>query len=378
VWSAEAVFLCALHLLGRSEQSFPPVRFVETVPAGVSPSAQAFVQPPDTHIVLVTSSWAFVSAQGTKERCGDLQAIREIAGVLVHEECHVRHGADEERAYNAQLMALLFVGVRPDSPLYGRVMRAKQAVVAQKRLERDIGRKRHTLGYSGRTHQRGASDMKTIGLIGAGHIGSQLARLAVGHGYKVVLSNSRAPESLAGLVVELGPNARAATPVEAAAAGDIVVVTIPLKNIKAVPVAPLAGKIVIDTNNYYPQRDGHIPELDNESTTTAELLQAHLPASKVVKAFNHIYAAELTTHGQPAGTKNRRALVIAGNDAQAKAAVAQLIDEFGFDTVDAGPLREGWRIQRDTPGYGPRRTAEELRRDLASARRYAEMTAQKS
>ena len=80
------------------------------------------------------------------------------------------------------------------------------------------------------------------------------------------------------------------------------VVTVPLKNYRSVPVEPLAGKIVIDTNNYYPQRDGHIPELDNESTTTAELLQAHLPTSKVVKAFNHIYAAELTTDGQPAGT----------------------------------------------------------------------------
>ena len=88
----------------------------------------------------------------------------------------------------------------------------------------------------------------------------------------------------------------------------------PLKNYRDVPVEPLAGKIVIDTNNYYPQRDGQIPELDNESTTTSELLQAHLPASKVVKAFNHIYAAELTTDGQPAGTKNRRALVIAGDD----------------------------------------------------------------
>ena len=129
---------------------------------------------------------------------------------------------------------------------------------------------------------------------------------------------------------------------------------------------------VSSSNNYYPQRDGHIAELDNESTTTAELLQAHLPTSKVVKAFNHIYAAELTTHGQTAGSKNRRALVIAGDDADAKAVVTNLLDEFGFDTVDAGPLREGWRIQRDTPGYGPRRTAEELRKDLASAKRYAE------
>jgi predicted dinucleotide-binding enzyme len=213
--------------------------------------------------------------------------------------------------------------------------------------------------------------MKTLGLIGAGHIGSQLARLAVAKGYNVVLSNSRDPETLRPLVDELGSRARAATPAEAAAAGDMVVVTIPLKAIGTVPVAPLAGKIVIDTNNYYPQRDGHIAELDNEKATTSELLQRHLPSSKVVKAFNHIYAAELTTHGQPKGTPNRRALAIAGNDPKANAEVAQLIDEFGFDVVDMGPLSESWRIQRDTPGYGPRRTADELRRDLAAARRPA-------
>ena len=214
--------------------------------------------------------------------------------------------------------------------------------------------------------------MQTIGLIGAGHIGSQLARLAVANGDHVVLSNSRGPETLAPLVAELGPNARAATPAEAAKAGDIVVVTIPLKNIQSVPVDPLKGKVVIDTNNYYPQRDGQIRELDHESTTTAELLQRHLPTSKVVKAFNHLYAAQLTTDGRPAGTKNRRALAIAGDDADAKAVVTRLIDQFGFDVVDAGPLREGWRFQRDTPAYGPRRTAEELRTDLAAAKRYAE------
>jgi 8-hydroxy-5-deazaflavin:NADPH oxidoreductase len=215
--------------------------------------------------------------------------------------------------------------------------------------------------------------MATIGFIGSGHIGSQLGRLAVTNGHDVVMSNSRGPETLAGLVKELGPRARAGTPIDAARAGDMVVVTVPLKNYRAVPAEPLAGKIVIDTNNYYPQRDGHIPELDDESTTTAELLQAHLPKSKVVKAFNHIYAADLTAHGMPRGSSGRRALVIAGDDPQAKAEVTRLIDQFGFDVVDAGPLAEGWRIQRDTPGYGPRRTAEELRRDLAAAKRYREM-----
>src|SRR5215831_2637185 len=112
--------------------------------------------------------------------------------------------------------------------------------------------------------------MSTIGIIGAGHIGSQVARLAVANGYNVVIGNSRGPETLSELITELGPNARAATAQEAAKAGEIVVVTVPLKNYRQVPVEPLAGKIVIDTNNYYPQRDGHIPELDNESTTTAE------------------------------------------------------------------------------------------------------------
>jgi len=215
--------------------------------------------------------------------------------------------------------------------------------------------------------------MTTIGLIGAGHIGAQVARLAIAAGHNVVLSNSRGPDTLSALVKELGPKARAATPAVAAQAGDIVVVTVPLKNYRSVPVEPLAGKIVIDTNNYYPERDGQIPELDNESTTTAELLQAHLRKSKVVKAFNHIYAAQLTTDGRPAGTPNRRALVIAGDDESAKATVADLLDSFGFDTVDAGPLAEGWRIQRDTPGYGPQHNAEQLRADLAAAKRYRDM-----
>ncbi len=215
--------------------------------------------------------------------------------------------------------------------------------------------------------------MTTIGFIGSGHIGSQLARLAVAHGYDVVLSNSRGPESLADLVAELGPHARAATPVEAAVAADLAVVTIPLHALDTVPVEALAGKVVIDTNNYYPQRDGQIAELDDESTTVSELLQRHLPTSKVVKAFNHILAAELTRDGSPAGTPGRRALVAISDHADARATVAALLDEFGYDAVEVSPLSEGWRIQRDTPAYGIRRTAEELRADLAAARRYRDM-----
>src|SRR5689334_6139893 len=124
--------------------------------------------------------------------------------------------------------------------------------------------------------------MTTIGFIGSGNIGSTLARLAIDAGYDVVLSNSRGPETLADLVADLGPKARAATAADAAAAADIAVVTIPLKAYRAVPVEPLAGKTVIDTNNYYPERDGRFPELDAETTTSSELLQQHLPTSHVV------------------------------------------------------------------------------------------------
>lgn len=215
--------------------------------------------------------------------------------------------------------------------------------------------------------------MTTIGFIGSGHIGSQLARLAVAQGYDVVMSNSRVPESLAGLVAELGPRARAATPAEAAEAADVAVVTVPLRAIDSVPVEPLAGKVVIDTNNYYPQRDGQIAELDTESTTTAELLQRHLPTSKVVKTFNHILAAHLTTDGAPAGTPGRRALAVFGDDPDAVAQVGRLVDSFGFDPLEVSPLSEGWRIQRDTPGYGPRLTRDALRDALEQARRYRDM-----
>jgi len=228
--------------------------------------------------------------------------------------------------------------------------------------------------------------MTTVGLIGSGNIGGTVARLAVAAGYDVVLSNSRGPDTLKELVDELGPRASAATPAEAGAAGDLVVVSVPLRAYRDVPVEPLAGKVVIDTNNYYPQRDGHIAALDDESTTTSELLQQHLPTSHVVKAFNNLTAAHLLNLARPAGAADRSALIIAGDDAGAKATVTAFLDAIGYDTLDAGPLAEGWRYQRDTPAYGvpyfgPDGTAgeagsptgvEPLRAALAAARRYAD------
>ena len=211
--------------------------------------------------------------------------------------------------------------------------------------------------------------MTTIGLIGAGNIGQAVARLAVDHGYDVVLSNSRGPETLAAVVDGLGPRAQADPSTGAAARGDIVVVTVPLKAYQDVPVEPLAGKVVIDTNNYYPERDGRIAGLDGKTTTSASLLQEHLPSSKVVKAFNHIQSAHLTEHASPAGTTDRRALTVAGDDADAKATVTALIDELGFDVVDAGSLADSWRIEPGTPGYGPRLDSAGMSKALAGATR---------
>jgi predicted dinucleotide-binding enzyme len=211
--------------------------------------------------------------------------------------------------------------------------------------------------------------MTTLGIIGAGHIGSQVARVAVANGYDVVIANSRGPETLADLVAELGPRAKAATAEDAAAAADIAVVTVPLRAIDELPAEQLAGKIVLDTNNYYFERDGHIEALDKGETTTSELVQRALPTSKIAKAFNHIYASEITADARPAGAPDRRALATAGDDAEAVAFVTRFYDEAGFDTVNVGPLSESWRVERDRPAYVVKQNSDELTANLALANR---------
>ncbi len=211
--------------------------------------------------------------------------------------------------------------------------------------------------------------MTTIGIIGAGHIGSALAQAFSGLGYDVVIANSRGPETLADLVAELGPKVTAATAADAAEAADVAVITVPLKAIGDVPVAPLAGKIVLDTNNYYFERDGHIDALDRGETTTSQIVQDHLPTSKVVKAFNQILAADINTTGLPAGTPDRRALGTASDHDDAVEFVTGVYDALGFDTVSAGPLSESWRLERDRPAYVVRQNADELRANLAIANR---------
>lgn len=197
--------------------------------------------------------------------------------------------------------------------------------------------------------------MTTIGLIGSGNISNTLARLAVAAGHDVVLSNSRGPQTLVDLVAELGDRTRAATAQEAAAAGDIVVVTVPLKAYRDVPVEPLAGKVVIDTDNYYPERDGTFAELEDETTTTSELQQQHLPTSHVVKAFNNIFFKNLAELARPSGSPQRSALPIAGDDADAKTTVAALLDEIGYDSFDVGDLARAGATSA-TPRPTSRRT----------------------
>jgi predicted dinucleotide-binding enzyme len=214
-----------------------------------------------------------------------------------------------------------------------------------------------------------ALGMTRIGFIGSGHIGSTLARLAIRSGHHVVLSNSRGPQTLAQLVADLGPHATAELPLQVAEAGEIIVVAIPLRAYQHVPVNALGGKVVIDTNNYYWQRDGHIAELDAGTATSSGLLQQFLPTSHVVKAFNHIRYDELASEGTPPGAPDRRALAVFGDDAGAKSTVSALIDSIGYDVVDGGPLAESWRIEPGHPAYGPRMTADELKQALDSATR---------
>ena len=212
--------------------------------------------------------------------------------------------------------------------------------------------------------------MTTFGIIGAGNIGSAVAQAVIAAGHTVVIANSRGPETLAGLVAELGPSARAASAADAARAGDVVVVTVPLRAIGGVPVEPLAGKIVLDTCNYYWERDGHIPAVDRGETTTSGLLQQHLPESRVVKAFNHIGAGQIPTTGTPPGTPGRRALATSSDHTDAVAFVTSLYDELGFDTVNVSPLSESWRIERDRPAFSAgRQTREELIANLGNASR---------
>jgi predicted dinucleotide-binding enzyme len=192
-----------------------------------------------------------------------------------------------------------------------------------------------------------------IGIVGAGKIGGTLATLFTRAGHEVTLANSRGPETLAGTIAELGPNAHAATVADAAAFGELAVVAVPLKAYSTLPAEPFAGKIVVDANNYYPERDGHIAELDSKSATSTGLLARHLEGARVVKAFNTIYFGHLRDRGDTgAPARDRFAIPIAGDDADAKALLTDLIDQIGFSAVDSGTLADSWRQEPGAPVYG--------------------------
>ena len=191
-----------------------------------------------------------------------------------------------------------------------------------------------------------------IGIIGSGRIGGTLARRCVEAGHEVAVSNSRGPDTLRDLVTELGPNATATTPAEAAWFGEVVVVAVPFVAYRDLPADALAGGMVIDATNYYPDRDGHVEELDTGQTTSSELVARHLPDARVVKAFNTMYWNHLRDLGRPNGDPDRLGIPISGDDPDAKQVVSTLVDDIGFDAVDAGALAEGGRKhQPGTPVY---------------------------
>jgi 8-hydroxy-5-deazaflavin:NADPH oxidoreductase len=209
----------------------------------------------------------------------------------------------------------------------------------------DRGRQDFTIPFDKGTR------MQIVGFIGSGEMGASIARLAVDVGLDVVLSNSRGPEYLTELVASLGERASAATPTETAEAADVVVLSVPLFALDALPVAALAGKVVIDATNYYPDRDGRIAELDDDELTASELVQQHLTGALVVKAFNTIGATHAYAAARPTGASDRSALPIASDDETAKHTVAQLLDRLGYDAIDTGPLADSWRCEPNTPVY---------------------------
>lgn len=211
-----------------------------------------------------------------------------------------------------------------------------------------------------------------IGIIGAGYIGRAVAQILLQAGHEAMLSNSRGPKTLTSVAAGIR-GSQIGTLEQAAEFGDMVLVAIPLEHYRSLPAELLKGKIVLDANNYYPDRDGHITALDQHETTTSRLLAEHLTQSTVVKAFNAILAADLLTDGRPSGADDRRALPIASDDPAATQKVANLLDQLGFDVVDAGGLDDSWRFERAKPAYCVRLNIQGLKQALAQAQRDVEV-----
>lgn len=225
--------------------------------------------------------------------------------------------------------------------------------------------------------------MTTIGILGAGQAGSTFARAVIGAGYDVVIANSRPPDTLTDLVRTLGPRARAAWAADAAESADVAFLAFPYAPEHRLPVDELAGKVVLDNNNYMVWRDGHFPEVDSGRVTVHELRQAQLPGSQLVKAFSHVQfhprpqprvpsdaVPALLRLARPAGDPARTALAVSSDHRSAVELVTRLYDELGFDAVDNSPLRESWRSAPGTPMWQRSvdgQTREELVRNLRRA-----------
>lgn len=193
-------------------------------------------------------------------------------------------------------------------------------------------------------------DMRSIGIIGSGNIGTAVARLAVAAGLEASIANSRGPESLDGLMAELGERAHPVD-VNEAAAQSLVVLAVPLTAVQSLPHDLLDGRVVLDTSNYYPFRDGRLAALDRGELTTAEFVQRHFGGARLVKAFSNILAHHIPQLARPAGARDRTSLPVVSNDDQAKAMVATLLARLGFDAVDAGQLADAWRFEPEAAGY---------------------------
>lgn len=206
-----------------------------------------------------------------------------------------------------------------------------------------------------------------IGILGSGNIGATAAELFARAGHEVVVANSRGPESLADLVGRLGPSARAATVLNAVQDSELVLVALPVRAYGDLPQTGVSGKVVIDAGNYYPPRDGSVPELADGTTTSSELLAARLPGARVVKAFNTLWSKTLAEKGEPDAPRDRRiALLVAGDDAEAKRTVSELVEQIGFAAVDTGGLADGERRQGPgSPLYNTPVSVAEAEKQLA-------------